>query len=136
MRIAVASDDGKTISRHFGRASYYLVFTVEVGEIINKELRDKASHQQFAHERHGHDPDDHRHEHNHGFGTHADQKHTQMIEPIRDCDAVLVRGMGRGAYLAVQEANIRPIVTEIEDAEEAVQAYIDGTLVHHLEWLH
>jgi predicted Fe-Mo cluster-binding NifX family protein len=44
--------------------------------------------------------------------------------------------MGRGAYLAMEQANIRPFVTDIENAEEAVQAYIDNTLEDHTEKLH
>ena len=59
MKVAVVTDDGKTISQHFGRASHYLVFTVVDSDIVGQELRDKAGHQQFAqehHEHHDHDP--------------------------------------------------------------------------------
>jgi predicted Fe-Mo cluster-binding NifX family protein len=132
MRIAVATNDGKTISMHFGRASAYLVFTVEEGKIIEKERREKPGHQQFAHEQH----DDHSHEHGHGLGTHSASKHNLMIEPIRDCAVVIVRGMGTGAYNAMEQAQIRPFVTEIEAAEDAVLAYINGALIDHPEWLH
>jgi predicted Fe-Mo cluster-binding NifX family protein len=41
MKIAVITDDGKTISQHFGHAPYYLVVTVENNKIIDRELRDK-----------------------------------------------------------------------------------------------
>ena len=41
MKIAAITDDGKTISLHFGRAQQYLVATVENGQIVNRELRDK-----------------------------------------------------------------------------------------------
>jgi predicted Fe-Mo cluster-binding NifX family protein len=133
MKIAVITNDGKTISQHFGRAPHYLVFTVEEGEITDKELRDKVGHRQFANEPHDHDHNDPR---GHGFGAHSDAKHVRMIESIQDCAAIIVRGMGRGAYLAMEQANIRPFVTDIENAEEAVQAYIDNTLEDHTEKLH
>ena len=133
MKIAVITEDGKTISQHFGRAPYYLVFTVEEGEIVQQELRDKVGHRQFAQELHDHDHNDPR---GHGFGAHSDAKHVRMIESIKDCEVIVVRGMGRGAYLAMEQANIRPFVTDIEDAEEAVQAYIDNTLEDHTEKLH
>jgi predicted Fe-Mo cluster-binding NifX family protein len=151
MKIAVVTDDGKTISMHFGRAAHYLVFTVEDGKIAERELRDKAGHRQFAQEEPHHHDHDHDHEHGHGrglhhhgrehgqghgFGKHAERKHTRMIESITDCEAVLVRGMGRGAYLAMEGANIKPVVTDIESAEDAVQAYIDGNIVDHTEKLH
>jgi predicted Fe-Mo cluster-binding NifX family protein len=134
MKIAVITNDGKTISQHFGRAPHYLVFTVEEGEITGRELRDKVGHRQFANEPHDHDSEND--PRGHGFGAHSDAKHVRMIESIQDCAAIIVRGMGRGAYLAMEQANIRPFVTDIEDVEEAVQAYIDNTLEDHTEKLH
>jgi predicted Fe-Mo cluster-binding NifX family protein len=134
MKIAVITEDGQTISQHFGRAPYYLVFTVEDKEIVSKELRDKVGHQQFAQEPHEHESEND--PRGHGFGAPSDAKHARMIEAIRDCEAVIVRGMGRGAYLAMEQANIRPFVSELADAEEAVKAYIGGTLEDHTDRLH
>lgn len=134
MKLAVITEDGHTISQHFGRAPYYLVFTVEDGQIVNRELRDKLGHRQFAHEDHDHDSEND--PRGHGFGAHSDAKHARMIDAIQDCQAIIVRGMGRGAYLAMQQANIRPFVTELADAEQAVRAYLDGTLADHTEQLH
>ena len=134
MKIAVITDDGKTISQHFGRASYYLVFTVEDGEILGQELRDKAGHRQFEQDSHDHESEND--PRGHGFGAHSDAKHVRMIESIQDCEAVIVRGMGRGAYLAMEQANIRPFVTELAGAEEAVTAYMGGTLENRTDKLH
>jgi predicted Fe-Mo cluster-binding NifX family protein len=139
MKIAAITDDGKTISRHFGRARHYQVHHIENGTVVGRELRDKAGHHDFAHE-HEHDHD-HRHEgrhdpRGHGFGAGATSRHTRMIEAITDCDALLVRGMGQGAYAALEAAGIKPIVTDIETIEEAVRAYLDGKIVDHTEWLH
>ena len=36
MKIAVITEDGTTISQHFGRAPLYVVVTVEGGKIANK----------------------------------------------------------------------------------------------------
>ncbi len=52
MKIAVITENGKTISQHFGRAPYYLVFTIEDGKITNREMREKMGHQHFANEPH------------------------------------------------------------------------------------
>jgi predicted Fe-Mo cluster-binding NifX family protein len=133
MKIAVVTDDGKTVSAHFGRALHYLVFTVEEGRVIETELRDKVGHQQFVSGPHVHES--HRAQ-GHGYGEHAEHRHAEMIEAIADCDAVLVRGMGRGAYAAIEQARIKAILTDIGDAEAAVQAYIDGTIVNHTDRLH
>jgi predicted Fe-Mo cluster-binding NifX family protein len=132
MKIAAVTDDGKTISMHFGRAEYYLVCTIEDGQIAERELREKMGHRHFA----GHDHDETHDPRGHGFGRGAADRHTGMIASITDCEALLVRGMGRGAYVALEEANIRPIVTDIEMIEEAVQAYVDGDIVDHTDKLH
>ncbi len=132
MKIAAITDDGKTISAHFGRAPYYLVCTVEDGKIVHSELRDKVGHRQFAGQPHDEEADPR----GHGFGAGSEARHASMIAAITDCEALLVRGMGRGAHLALQEANIRPIVTDIETIEAAVQAYLRGDIVDHVERLH
>ena len=142
MKIAAITDDGKSISAHFGRARHYLVCTVEDGEIVARELRDKAGHHDFAgHEDHG-DEHDHGHHHGrddprgHGFGRSASQRHSQMMVSIEDCDVLLARGMGHGAYLALQQANITPITTDIKSIEDAIQAYLAGEIVDRPERRH
>ncbi|MCZ7543559.1 MAG: NifB/NifX family molybdenum-iron cluster-binding protein [Anaerolineae bacterium] len=132
MKIAAITDDGKTISAHFGRASYYLVSTVEDTKVVHTELRDKVGHRQFASQPHDEETDPR----GHGFGAGSEARHASMIAAIADCEALLVRGMGRGAHIALQEANIRPVVTDIESIEAAVQAFLRGDIVDHIEWLH
>ena len=44
MKIAAITEDGATVSQHFGRAPYYLVVTVEAGKVVGQEKRDKAGH--------------------------------------------------------------------------------------------
>jgi len=45
-------------------------------------------------------------------------------------------GVGRGAHLSLQEHDIQPIITDIQEIEAAVEAYLDGTLINHPEHLH
>ncbi len=59
-----------------------------------------------------------------------------MFETISDCDMILARGMGRGAYVSAQQFKIRPIVTDIPEIEAAAQAVISGEIVDHTEKLH
>ena len=59
-----------------------------------------------------------------------------MFENIRDCDVLVSRGMGRGAYQNLQESGIKPIVTDIANVEVAIQAVLDDTIVDHVENLH
>ena len=149
LKIAAVTDDGRTISAHFGRARAYLVCTVDGGSVVAEELRDKAGHHTFAaggdHD-HGHDhAHDHDHAHGHGHdhpagghgtGAGAAARHAAMTEPIRDCAVVLARGMGRGAYLALEQAGLEPFITTETSIADAVRAYARGELVNHTERLH
>jgi len=135
MKIAAVSEDGVTISQHFGRAPFYVVVTVENGQIVGRETRDKLGHAHFAGEphaaeAHGADP------RGHGFDPAAQNRHARMAAAIADCDVLLARGMGAGAYESMKQAGIQPVVTDIPTIDEAVQAYLDGRLVDHQEKLH
>ncbi|NLG50494.1 MAG: dinitrogenase iron-molybdenum cofactor biosynthesis protein [Chloroflexi bacterium] len=129
MKVACVTDDGRTISQHFGRATQYAVLTVEDGKIVGRELRAKMGHQHFASQ-------DHAAGQHSGTDAASHNKHVSMAEVIRDCEALLCRGMGYGAYASMQQLGIKLMVTDVADIEEAVQAYIEGRLQDHPEKLH
>jgi predicted Fe-Mo cluster-binding NifX family protein len=125
MKIAVITEDSTTISKHFGRAPYYMVVTIEDGKIVNKERRDKAGHHTFG---------DHPHEapaahgERHGYDAESQNKHVTMASAIADCKTLVAGGMGWGAYDSLKSLGIETIITDIDDIEEAVKSYIQGTL--------
>lgn len=135
MKIALVSDDGRTISQHFGRAPYYVVVTVENGQVIGREVREKLGHAQFAGQ-HGHEEHGHAGGQGHGFDRAAQDRHSRMAAAIADCQVLIARGMGAGAYQSLQQAGIRPIITDIPTIDEAVRALIEGRLMDHPERLH
>lgn len=131
MKIAVITDDGKTVSQHFGRAPYYLVCTIEDGKITTREQREKLGHNQFSgtgHEEH--------HGENHGMDEEHHNRHAMMANSIADCQVLICGGMGMGAYESMRRLNIQPIVTDLSGIDEAVQAYLAGKLIDHTEKLH
>ncbi len=134
MKIAAVSEDGVTISQHFGHAPYYVVVTVEDGKIVSREKRDKMGHAQFGGEphddAHGADP------RGHGFDAASQSTHSRMLTAIADCQVLLARGMGAGAYDSMVAAGIRPVVTDVATIDEAVLAYLAGELKDHTEKLH
>jgi predicted Fe-Mo cluster-binding NifX family protein len=130
MKIAVVTDDGMTICQHFGRAMFYVVSTVEGGKVVSKEKRAKAGHHTFAaHEQHPQG------EH-HGFDAASQAKHRTMADTIADCQVLLAGGMGRGAYESLKSYNIKPVVTDEETIDQAVQLYVDGKLPNLMDRVH
>jgi len=132
MKIATITEDGITISQHFGRAPLYLVATVEDGKVVNKETRDKAGHHTFAAHQHPETAPGERH----GYDTGAQSRHASMAQTISDCQVLIAGGMGWGAYESMRSYNIETVVTDIESIDEAISQYIAGTLPNLMERLH
>jgi len=129
MKIAVVSEDGITISQHFGRAPFYIIVTVENGKVVSREKREKLGHAQFATTSHRNVEE----ARGHGFSSESQTKHMRMAAAIADCEILITGGMGAGAYENMKDAGIKPIVTEITHIDEAVKAYIEGKLIDRTE---
>jgi predicted Fe-Mo cluster-binding NifX family protein len=132
MKIAAVSDDGVSISQHFGRAPHYVVLTIEGGQIVADELRPKVGHHTFAGQGHSDPAPDERH----GCDAGSQTKHQLMAETIADCEVLIAGGMGWGAYESLRGRGIRPIVTDLTDIREAVLRLLRGELPDQMERLH
>jgi len=132
MKIAAISEDGTTVSQHFGRAPLYVVVTVEDGKIVSKETRAKAGHHTFAANQHTDTAPGERH----GYDAGAQARHATMAQSIDDCQVLFAGGMGWGAYESLRSRGIEPVVTDVENIEEAVRLYLEGKLPNLMERLH
>ena len=132
MKIAVVTDDEKTISAHFGRAKYYVVLTVDDNVITAQETRPKANHSQFAGEEHHHGE----HGDSHGMDPGSQRRHGMMMESIQDCEVLLARGMGQGAHNNLKERGIKPVLTDIQNVQEAVETFLAGKLIENPDRMH
>jgi predicted Fe-Mo cluster-binding NifX family protein len=151
MKIAVVSNDGRSISAHFGRARSFVVATVAEGKVTQREMRDKD---QCAHGHHKHGDGHDHHDHDHtqegetlsggqiGVGGASipaaaqQDPHQQAVAAIADCDVVLSRGMGQGMFRNLRRANIRPVLTTIVEVDEAIAAFLEGRLEEHPDLVH
>lgn len=122
-KIAFATDDGLTISAHFGRAALYQVIEISDGQITGIEQREKPSH----HHVHSHSHEEH--------GSH-EARHVSMTDVIQDCSFVVARGMGYGMYNHLQSLGKEAIVTTTLDIESAAKEIIEGSIQNHVEKLH
>jgi predicted Fe-Mo cluster-binding NifX family protein len=127
--IAIVTDDGTTVSSHFGRARFYEVITLTDGKVIKRERREKAGHHTFASE-------EAEGEHEHGHGESHERRHQTMVSPILDCRAVIVRGMGQGAVDHLRSANLIPVLTNLDTIDEVISAIATGSLDHDERRIH
>lgn len=117
MKIAVASEDGVSISHHFGRSRCFMVFEVEDEQIVGRSLRDNTF---TAHAR-GECQEGVEHNHHHGHGA--------IVEALKDCEAVLCYGMGWRAAEELKQNSIAAfIVSDEMSPEEAASKYLTGDL--------
>jgi predicted Fe-Mo cluster-binding NifX family protein len=122
-KIAFVTDDGSTISAHFGRAMYYEICTIDGSTVVARERVPKSGH--HAQSQQGH-ADGHQHGHDHG----------SMISPITDCTVLVARGMGMGAHNALRAMGITPILADDQTIDTALEKYLAGALANNERRLH
>lgn len=114
MKIAIASDDEKTISSHFGRARGFVVFDIEGNEIKGREYRLNtfSGHARGSEEEHESD------------------HHKAILNALNDCKVVISKGMGKRIYDDLKSIGIEVYITDETDVKRALELYINGKLVN------
>jgi predicted Fe-Mo cluster-binding NifX family protein len=126
--LAFVTDDGTTISSHFGRALHYEIVRLKDGKVIERNRVDKAGHHTWGEGSHGQGG----HEGDH----HQDHKHAAMTAPLAGVSVLVARGMGMGAQQHLLASGIEPLLTDLHTIDEAVEHYVAGTLVNNPRRLH
>jgi len=123
-KIAFPSDDGRTISRHFGSAPFMVVATVQEGQPVRLEQRQKAFHEH--------------HDEPHGYHLHQHARfQDELFGAISDCQVLVSGGMGQPAYDGAVQRGLQVILTGESDIDSALAAYQAGKLasdprrIHH-----
>jgi len=120
MRLAIPTNDDKTIFKHFGRCAAFLVLEIENGQIKSRERRTNTA-------RHGHGA---------GMGAHrheddGSQSHAGILRTLAGCETVICSGMGHGAAEALRSAGVTTVVAGgLSTIEDAVAAYLKGELAN------
>ena len=117
MRVAVASQDGESISDHFGRSACFIIFDAEDGKVLRKELRTNTY---TSHVRENCDG-----------GGHGDQPHSHatLVQALQDCQAAICYGMGWRAAEELTQNGIQPVIVDSQcSPEDAVALFVQGKL--------
>lgn len=115
MKIAVATNNEKTVAGHVGRCKGFLVYEIEEQKISRIELRENTftPHTQGEH-----------HHGQHGGG----HRHRRLVEGLGDCNYLIFKSGGWRMIENLQENNIEPILTDEKFADDAVNKFIKGEL--------
>ena len=104
MKIAVTSQNKKTITEHAGRCRKFWVFDIENNRIVNKQLLELPKQQSF----------------------HESSSHES--HPLDNIDVLISAGMGQGLMMRLQHKGIKGLITRETVPEQAVLLYLNGSL--------
>jgi len=104
MKIAVTSQNRKSVTEHAGRCRKFWVFEIEHGKVLDKRLlelsKEQSLHESSPHEAH----------------------------PLDDVDVLIVGGMGPGLMARLARKGIKGVVIKEADPEQAVSRFLEGSL--------
>ncbi len=104
MKIAVTSQNRRTITEHAGRCRIFWLYQAEQGRVTGKALlrlpREQSFHDSAPHEPH----------------------------PLDEVQVLITGGMGQGLMRRLASKGITGLVTTETDPDKAVAAYLAGSL--------
>lgn len=104
MKIAVTSQNRKTVTGHAGKCRRFWIYEVEDCEVRDRRLVELAIEETF-------------HE-SHGAGPH----------PLHGINVLITGGMGDGLHRRLKQMGIAAVATAETDPERAVADWLNGTL--------
>jgi predicted Fe-Mo cluster-binding NifX family protein len=104
MKIAVASQNRKSVTGHAGKCRKFWIYDIEARAVKEKNLLELPREQSF-HEHHGAEP-----------------------HPLHGVQVLITGGMGEGLVRRLATMDIAGFVTSETDPDLAVAAYLAGTL--------
>lgn len=111
MKIAVTSQNRKTITQHAGKCRKFWIYDINEGAIAGKDLLELPIEQSF----------------------HA--SHHQLAAPLAGVSVLITASMGAGLYQRLRQGGITPFITTEEDPDTAVAAYLEaGQEPPHVEY--
>ena len=105
MKVAITYENGE-VFQHFGHTENFKVYTVENGKILSSEIisSNGTGHESLA----------------------------GMLKGL-GIETLICGGIGGGAVMAMNQANIKVYAGNIGNADEAVQKFVSGTLAQNTE---
>ncbi len=118
-KVAVATDDGKTVSQDLERAKFFMVLTIERSKHAGRELRLKPRLVLEAADR--------------GGKAHEDGFAREILECVSDCQAVVAGRTSRGVHASVLASGKKIVLTDLFYVDDVQQALARGVLDDHAE---
>lgn len=138
IKVAMVSNNGRSLNGSFGSAKYFEVITVENNEVTGRETRETYNYEAAQEV-----PDILVKSENNGMKSFSlnvvdksKEKHMKIAKSISDCDYVVARGMCANAYDSILQFKMKPVLTTLKEFDDVVKEIIEGTIVNHTERIH
>jgi len=105
MKIAVSSQNRKTITGHAGKCRKFWIYDVEGNTVKGRDLIELPIEQSFH------------------------ETHNETEHPLDGINVLITGGMGSGLVMRLKQKGINGLVTSETDPNVAVAAYLAGTLL-------
>jgi len=116
MNIAFPTRDYRTITGHFGKMKGLLILTTDDGVEVGREQRDMSG---LTSDGQGHGG-----------------KAEFISSNLADCDVLIAGGMGTSMLDRIEATNTEVVLTDIKMIDEALGAYLSGTIEHKPQLAH
>jgi predicted Fe-Mo cluster-binding NifX family protein len=104
-KIAVASQNRKTVTGHAGKCRKFWIYEVEEDAVETRHLLELPIEQSFH------------------------ESHSAAPHPLDEVDVLIAGGMGQGLQGRLKQKGIRAVATAETDPDRAVAAWLAGSLV-------
>jgi len=104
MKIAIPTDDGLIVAQQFSSARGFLVLTIQLGEIVQQEMRWNSSHDIFT-------------------------ANNAYYSNLMDCDSVIVHGRGSNSRIYLQSLQKEIIDTDETIITKALIKYLNNSML-------
>ena len=104
MKIAVTSQNRKTVTEHAGTCRKFWIFTVKENQIVDKQLLELPKEQSFR------------------------ESDPHAAHPLDDIDILITAGMGNGLAQRLKKKGITALLSDLNDPVEAANQAIQTLL--------
>ena len=123
MKIALPTDDRKTLAKRTGRAVEFVIYTLEENSVKSKDYV-KNTHSHHDHEHgHGHGKGHGHHDHKKGEGHH---NHDEIKTILNDVDVLIVGRVGKFMKKALEDFGIDYQLTKQTEIDAALEEFLAG----------
>lgn len=127
MKIAIPTNDRKSIAKRTGRAIEFAFYTIENGTIKSVTYKENTNshddHNRNEGHHHGENENYDHDEHNHEHGEH---NHDEILDILKDIDILLVRAVGKYMRKTLQKGTFKYKLVKIDNISEIIENYLNA----------